>query len=124
MREYKFRYRIRDRKTEKIIMFTASISEIELRAFSPNPFDWFNYELLSRDLSTDLHDKNGKEIWEGDVVILPGYNQKKQVLFKQGMFCVEEDGSFFPLSQFYSVTEIVGNVFEHPGLLANTQASL
>jgi len=75
---------------------------------------WNNIELC---LFTGLLDSNGKKIWEGDVIVLPGYNQNSEVLFRQGMFCAEEDGSFFPLSQFYSTVEVIGNIYENPELL-------
>jgi len=69
---------------------------------------------------TGLLDKNGKEIWEGDIVCMEdggSYGFKHEVLFKQGMFCVEDDGTWFPIGQFYSVTEVIGNIYNNPELL-------
>lgn len=66
---------------------------------------------------TDLLDRNGKEVWESDIFYLPGYETIAVVLFKRGMFCAEEDGSFFPLQQYYSSIEVIGNIYEHPELL-------
>jgi uncharacterized phage protein (TIGR01671 family) len=67
---------------------------------------------------TGLFDRNSKEIWEGDIVQMDILTN--EVLFKQGMFCIEEDGSWYPLSQFYSVIKVIGNIYENPELLKET----
>ncbi len=118
MREIKFR--AWDTVTRKMYL------DVGLFLNSSNAFEENNYEGLFINPSrnsvfklmqfTGLHDKNGKEIWEGDIIHMPAY-ETQEVLFKQGMFCIEEDGSWFPISQFYSTTEVIGNIYENPELL-------
>ena len=67
---------------------------------------------------TGLKDKNSKEIYEGDILYFDVIDEHPSVVrFVQGMFCIEEDGSWFPISQFYSTCEVIGNIYEHPELL-------
>ena len=84
---------------------------------------------------TGLHDKNGKEIWEGDVVQQPmnqitGYESsdgspiwggktiiKGHVIFKDGRFEVEETiHIWLPLAKVNGV-EVLGSIYENPELL-------
>lgn len=80
--------------------------------------DWHDsYEI---DFFTGLLDRNGKEIYEWD--ILSGLNGKKgYVIFKDGAYCFSCDS--MPLVDFciYSNTnewaEIIGNIHQHAHLL-------
>ncbi len=71
---------------------------------------------------TGLKDKNGKEIFEGDIVkeknISDGEHIRKVVFEKGGFWLEGKDGSggwlFIPLS-----IEIIGNIYENPELLNN-----
>jgi len=121
MREIKFRFRIQPKiGSEKIVVKCYTIEELAEGCLS-HDFP-LNFTILSRDQFTGLKDKNGKEIWEGDVILLPGFKEKRRVFMSQGMFCVAEDGSLFPLSQFYSTTEVIGNIYGHPELLGENHA--
>lgn len=72
---------------------------------------------------TGLKDKNGKEIWEGDVVSRFNDTQRSAVEFQDGCFfsILQKSGGSDPqydiLCNDLSVTEVIGNIYEHPELL-------
>ena len=90
-----------------------------------------DYECIMQ--STGLHDKNGKEIFEGDVIAIEvddtetpinarvSQNSKIGVL----MFHVFEDNEDVPMVELLEdnsvAFEIIGNVYENPELLEVTE---
>ena len=68
---------------------------------------------------TGLTDKNGKKIFEGDIVTMPSYRggrHKSVVYFKNGKFAV--DGSNYSFKDIAPKNmEIIGNIHDNPELL-------
>ena len=65
---------------------------------------------------TGLLDKNGKEIYEGDIY-LPRDGVKRIIEFKDG--CFAEKNSF-PTFRIELGGEVIGNIYENPELLKGT----
>ena len=68
---------------------------------------------------TGLTDKNGKEIYEGDVIqydFLPeGGDQRDEVIYEGRSFCLKNGGNnYMPYSE---CMEVIGNIYENPDLL-------
>ena len=72
---------------------------------------------------TGLKDKNGKEIYEGDIVSRFGDTQRSAVEFEDGCFVsiIQLSGADEPheevLCNDLGVTEVIGNIYEHPELI-------
>jgi hypothetical protein len=77
---------------------------------------------------TGLKDKNGNEIYEGDILYMPAFSPEKNIVrFNRGGFCLEPvlaaplESSFWPDIKYAEDegSEVIGNIYENPELLVN-----
>ena len=74
---------------------------------------------------TGLRDKNGKEIYEGDILypcVIDGIICKSEVIFSPGAYCKiiigeKKEGIEQLLCEHIKFSEIIGNIHENPELL-------
>lgn len=136
MRTIKFRGR--SRKTGEWLV--GDLLQVANEVFvAPSDGDWFDfipwsknnvfhlpsatYEVIPSTVGqfTGLHDKNGKEIYEGDVVDFDNYLQgRSYVEFDSGCFRVESSNYTTTLTYHVSLhAYIIGNIHDNPDLLNN-----
>jgi hypothetical protein len=104
MREIKFR--VWDLEKERWVLSFVDVCITE---------NFMSQDLFSYQQYTGLKDKNGKEIYEGDILCWPEWegskNQKRWV-----MEWIESDAGWIAYSP-REAAEIIGNIYENPELL-------
>ena len=112
-REIKFKYIYQHDETGRITEKTFTIQDIE----GGETCQGGQWSIVSRRQSTGLTDKNGKDIYEGD--ILMGKHKKgeypRAVEFYKGMFVLLPNRSIY--YDYILSGEIVGNIHENPELM-------
>ena len=114
--------------TGEYFMYSGSTPSMLSGFFNDTAF-YNTYLNFPYEQFTGLHDKNGKEIYEGDIV--NGEELNYRVIFMYGSFeindpnccseCKEGRGSHGGLNEYLATSEIVitviGNIHENPELL-------
>jgi len=92
----------------------------------PRRDEWCDY-IVGEDIIlmqfTGLKDKNGKEIYEGDILDNEGARQKYEVIFHKGCFCIIQGGLGYHIFNEKKV-EIIGNIYENKDLLSSLDTTI
>ena len=83
--------------------------------------DWVYVKQDSIGQFTSLYDKNGKEIYEGDILKVQGMDEKIEVRFVRGVFAFLWNGDLDDEAPINAPTqewaEVIGNIHDNPKLL-------
>ena len=126
MREIKFRAWIKEKKaifevilidyvTKKVTYLLERVGHLlNVRNDKFNDVEFMQY--------TGLEDKNGKEIYEGDILFESFGERYYKVVFENGSFRAEfkgdfEEYSFDLIDVVAQGCEVLGNIYENPELL-------
>ena len=116
------KFRVWDKRKNKGIHTQNMLYHAQLHRFWQDFVDYSGYELMQY---TGLTDKNGKEIYEGDIII-DTQKQKYKIIFDKNYarydlkVCGENklsQTSYFTQIYEKKHIEVIGNIFEHPELL-------
>jgi len=99
------------------------ISELQIN--TTLPFFYFNdIEVIPESVGqfTGLTDKNGKEIYEGDILLTSGKLKSAIVFYEAGFYleCHRYNGDLWYMPLNYGMLqnkEIIGNIYENPELI-------
>lgn len=122
MREIKFKAFVKHLRwmlRVESIDFIGQMVEVDLTG-GEGDTSWYTFEEAELIQFTGLKDKNGREIYEGDIITNPAWrNARFKVVFEAGMFRAVEGERKISLATFKGEVrcEIIGNIFENSDLL-------
>jgi len=111
------KFRAWDKKS-KVLSLVGRIDffKRQVSILSPS-YHSVGFENIKLMQSTGMVDENGKEVFEGDIVLIYGEKISK-VFYSQGSFCVDILNGGTPLHAFSSEQlKVISNVYENPELL-------
>lgn len=107
MRKLKFRFWLKNKM--------QGILELKQGGILDMAWEWDKVDQF-----TGLLDKQGKEIFEGDIVIQPMPSNeiwRGKIVFEQGAFRINEPNKIFNKELIGGLAEVIGNVRKNPELL-------
>ena len=80
---------------------------------------WFDDNFFKLMQYTGLKDKNGKEIYEGDIIEFTVGKFKAEVMWNDKGFWGIKCDVFCNDTLYFPETKVIGNIYENPELLEN-----
>ena len=122
MKEFKFRaWYKKTKKMFKVITIDFNYKEVYCHSTESGNNYVITLEWAETMQFTTLKDKNGKEIFEGDIVKceIGAIVFLLRIVFEDGQFLAvsNDDLTNFPLFEIFYKCEIVGNIYENEKLL-------
>lgn len=113
----KFRAFLTETKTiHDVLQIDLSRSMVSLKIENASEWYWFKEVVLMQ--STGLKDKNGVEVFQGDIVVIEysrvGYRYYEKIIYENGAFLAGDDDWLFNVKDSCAVC---GNIYENPELL-------
>ena len=119
MREIKFR--AWDKENEKMMKVSSlSLENKEIAVRENGTYHFFRLQNLELMQYTGIKDKNGKEIYEGDIVILNDAEEESRcvIKYKYGSYILVDGDLRENLSNVEDrFLEVIGNIYENKNLL-------
>ena len=121
MREIKYRLRLKARDTGEFLVMNVPLFD-EGVGLMQYPVDLNEWEVLSIDEWTGLKDRNGKEIYEKDVMESETYGgERMEVRWREHwgyyLHSMNDNEDDHLNTEEMTMSVVVGNAFEHPHLL-------